>query len=100
MVISAASTTGIVGAQTMARPRTERTTVAVMSRARYPRILSIQAPTVGSVDAGQAAYGENTADRRLAPMRIGEEVDVDVSAKAAPHVGEEEIDPVKSNKLA
>ena len=49
-------------------------------------------------DAGQAAYGENSADRRLAPMRIGEEVDVHVSAKAAPHVREEEIDPVKSNE--
>jgi len=49
-------------------------------------------------NADQAAYGENSADRSLAPMRIGEEVDVHVSAKAAPHIREEEIDPVKSNE--
>jgi hypothetical protein len=89
----------MVGAQTTARPQTDRTTVLAMSRARFPRVLSIHAPTEGvQQDAGQAAYGENSADRRLAPMRIGEEVDVHVSAKAAPHVREEEIDPVKSNE--
>ena len=31
-------------------------------------------------------------------MRFREEVDVHVSAKAAPHIREEEIDPVQSNE--
>ena len=47
MLISAASTTGMVGAQTTARPQTERTTAPAISRARFPRMLSIQAPTAG-----------------------------------------------------
>jgi hypothetical protein len=34
-------------------------------------------------DASQAAHGENSADRRLAPTRISEEVDVHVSAEPA-----------------
>ena len=88
----------MVGAQTTARPQTERTTVLAMSRALSPHFVDPSADRGVQHDAGQAAYGENSADRRLAPMRIGEEVDVHVSAKAAPHIREEEIDPVKSNE--
>ena len=64
-----------------------------MSRARSSRrFVDPSADRGVQHDAGQAAYGENSADRRLAPMRICEEVDVHVSAKAAPHIREEEID--------
>jgi hypothetical protein len=31
-------------------------------------------------------------------MRVGEEVDVHISAKPTPHIREEEIDPVQSNE--
>jgi hypothetical protein len=67
-------------------------------RAVSPRFVDPSADRGVQHDAGQAAYGQNSADRRLAPMCISEEVDVNVSAKAAPHVGEEEIHPIKSNE--
>ena len=85
--------------RTTARPQTERSEgTDDEQRALRPDIVDQGADRGVEHDAGQAADREHGADRRLAPMRSGDEIDDHIGAEPAADVREEEVDPVQSNQ--